>query len=116
MNKLEPRIDNFHRTTKSTKLWVVKIKNLNGKTLYHVVDGIERSVCTVRGREGEFIRYEHWIFPLHSQKGFKRIIRKVKNGKAFMWHFMGPGHENPESLDTIKRLPFIIEGQQIAGY
>lgn len=116
MNSLTARSDNRDRATKSTKLWVIELKKHNGKTLYHVVDGVERSICGLKDREGDFVRYEHYIYPLHTNKKFKRIVKKVKDGKAFMWHFMGPGHEKPESLDTIDRLPFIIEGEDVAGY
>lgn len=31
-----------------------------------------------------------------------------------MWYFMKSGHKKAESLETIKILPFIIEGEQIA--
>ncbi len=87
---------------------MVKRRNHKDKTLYHVVDGIERSVCGFLDFDGDFVRYEHCLYPLHSHKELKRIIKKVKYWEAFMWHFMGARHENTESLDKIKSLPYIV--------
>lgn len=76
-----PRGDNRLRDRSSKKLWVInRIWSADKKTVvgYGVVQSIERTICSLKGRQGKWVRYDSCYHPLHSPEELQKLLNVAK--------------------------------------
>ena len=80
--KILPKGDSRLRVGRSERLWVFNRVWSNDKTSvigYVAVHSIERSVYGIRGRNGEWVRYQNQYHPLHKPQELEIILKDSKN-------------------------------------
>jgi hypothetical protein len=96
-NKATPRGDARLRVLRSEKLWVINRVWSEDKTRvigYVAFDSIQRSVYSIVGKNGEWVRYNNQYHPLHNPQELE-IILKESNKLEYGFFNNGVRHSFP---------------------
>ena len=114
MRPVNPEKDNRYRVSKSVSIYVAFSNIYSGETEnlhFSIVDSCERVVFGIKGKEGEYIRFQNNAYKLYPPESLIEIINRAKNSELNLVHYSGVSSaSHPSSLKNLSPAHFCILG------
>lgn len=73
------------------------------------MESVERSVYTLDGKPGEWVRYGNYYHPLHSAEEFSGVIERARAEEFYFFNNEAGSSNDPAS--HIRAAPFIFDDE-----